>query len=81
MYIHQRVASVTRPVMELRGFKRIRLKPGERQTVSLPLTSEALSMLDANMKRAVEPGTFDILVGSSSASVSSVSLKVEGGPQ
>lgn len=76
MYIHQRVSSVTRPVMELRGFRRISLKPGEKTTVEFPLTPEALSMLDVNMNKVVEPGVFDIMVGPSSAQTASVQLQV-----
>ncbi len=76
MYIHQRVSSVTRPVMELRGFRRISLKPGEKTTAEFMLTPEALSMLDVNMNKVVEPGVFDIMVGPSSAQTSSVQLQV-----
>jgi beta-glucosidase len=76
LYIHQRVASVTRPVEELRGFKRLTLKPGEKRTVEFTLTPDALSLLDLNMKRVVEPGTFDIIVGSNSAETSSAELHV-----
>lgn len=76
MYIHQRVSSVTRPVMELRGFRRVHLKPGEKTTVEFPLTPEALSMLDVNMTKVVEPGVFDIMVGPSSAQTASVQLQV-----
>jgi len=77
MYIHQRVASVTRPVLELRGFKRITLKPGERGTIDLPLTADALSMLDIDMKRVVEPGMFDIIVGTDSSRTTETLLQVE----
>jgi beta-glucosidase len=77
MYIHQRVASVTRPVMELRGFKRVTLKPGEKTTVEFALTPAALSMLNEDMHSVVEPGTFDVMVGPSSAETTSVSLQVE----
>jgi len=77
MYIHQRVASVTRPVLELRGFKRITLKPGERGTIDLPLTADALSMLDIDMKRVVEPGMFDIIVGTDSSRTTETILQVE----
>ena len=76
LYIHQRVASVTRPVKELRGFRRISLKPGEKQTVTFTLTPEALSMLNAEMHRVVEPGIFDVMVGPSSAQTQSVPLEV-----
>ncbi len=76
LYIHQCVASVTRPVMELRGFKRVTLKPGETTTVEFILTPDALSLIDVDMHRAVEPGTFDVMVGPSSAETSSVALQV-----
>src|SRR5579863_1139943 len=76
LYIHQRVASVTRPVKELRGFKRVTLKPGEKTTVEFTLTPDALSMIDVDMHRVVEPGTFDIMVGPSSVETSTVALQV-----
>jgi beta-glucosidase len=76
LYIHQRVASVTVPVEELRGFRRVSLKPGEKTTVEFTLTPDSLSLLDENMKRVVEPGTFDIMVGPSPAETQSVPLQV-----
>ncbi len=81
MYIHQQIASVTRPVMELRGFKRVTLKPGEKATVEFTLTPESLSMLNEDMHRVVEPGKFDVMVGSSSAETTSVQLQVADKPQ
>jgi beta-glucosidase len=66
MYIHDVVASVTRPVKQLRGFKRVSLKPGESTTVTLPIGPEALWLIDQDMHRRVEPGDFEILVGTSS---------------
>src|SRR5215469_4931885 len=76
LYLHQRVASITRPVKELRGFRRIHLRPGEEQTVEFPLTPEALSLLDVNMNRVVESGEFDLMVGPNSAETTSVTLTV-----
>jgi len=76
MYIHQRVSSLTRPVMQLRGFRRVHLKPGEKATVEFPITPESLSMLDINMNKVVEPGAFDVMVGPSSAETTSVQLTV-----
>jgi beta-glucosidase len=57
---------VTRPVKELKGFKKIELQPGKSQTVALDITLESLSFYDVNMKYVVEPGEFAILVGTSS---------------
>jgi len=76
LYIHQRVASVTRPVMELRGFQRLTLKPGETKTVEFKLRPRALEMLNQDMHWVVEPGVFDIMVGPSSDQTTSVPLQV-----
>ncbi len=66
MYIRDRISSVTRPVKELKGFKRIPLKPGETGTVTLEIAPEHLAFYDINMNYVVEPGEFDIMVGNSS---------------
>jgi beta-glucosidase len=76
LYIHQRVSTVTRPVKELRGFQRLRLKPGEKATATFQLAPESLSMLDEHMDRVVQPGVFDLFVGSSSTQTSAVALRV-----
>jgi beta-glucosidase len=76
LYIHQRVASITRPVMELRGFKRVSLDPGQKTTVDFTLTPDELSLIDINMNRVVEPGTFDLMVGPSSAETTTIPLEV-----
>jgi hypothetical protein len=78
LYIHQRVASVTRPVMELKGFQRITLKPGEKRSVTFDITPDILAMLNRDMHRAVEPGEFDLMVGPSSDQTSTVKLSVTG---
>jgi beta-glucosidase len=78
LYIHQRIASVTRPVMQLAGFQRVTLKPGEKKTVEFTITSEMLSMLNVDMHRVVEPGIFDVMVGPSSAETTTVPLHVVG---
>jgi len=66
LYIRDVVSSVTRPVKELKGFKKIHLEPGETQAVTLAITPELLKFWDVNMKYAVEPGDFTVMVGSSS---------------
>ncbi len=78
LYIHQRVASVTRPVMQLKGFERITLKPGEKKTVEFTVTPNMVSMLNVDMHRVVEPGVFDLMVGPSSDQTSTVALTVVG---
>jgi len=76
MYIHQRVASVTQPVKQLRGFRRVTLKPGEKTTVQFRLTPKELQILDRDMHWRVEPGTFDVMVGPNSNQTTSVPLNV-----
>jgi beta-glucosidase len=76
VYVHQRVASVTRPVKELRGFKRVRIKPGEKTTVEMTLGPDALALLDSKMKPVVEPGLYDVMVGPNSRDLTKVTLKV-----
>ena len=66
LYIRDLVSSVTRPVKELKGFRKVWLKPGERATVTLDITPALLSFFDVNMKYVVEPGDFEIMVGNSS---------------
>jgi len=69
LYLRDVVASVTRPVKELKGFKRITLTPGEKKTVSFTLTKELLSFIGRDMKRIVEPGIFMVMVGRSSEDI------------
>jgi beta-glucosidase len=76
LYIHERISPVTQPVMQLKGFQRISLKPGEKKTVQFKLTTDMLSILDLDMNLVVEPGVFDIMVGPSSAETTSVPLEV-----
>jgi beta-glucosidase len=78
LYLHQKIASVTRPVMLLKGFQRVTLKPGEKKTVVFAITPETLSMLDADMHNVVEPGIFEVMVGPSSDQTSTVKLAVVG---
>ena len=55
--------------MELKGFSRICLKPGEMKEVAFDIPQEMLTLPDANMKRVTEPGTFRIMIGSSSKDI------------
>jgi beta-glucosidase len=76
LYVRDLVSSVTRPVKELKDFKRIPLAPGESKTVEFVITPDKLSFLDVNMKSVVEPGWFDIMVGTSSMKYETVKLEV-----
>jgi beta-glucosidase len=69
LYVRDELATVARPVMELRGFASVRLAPGERREIALPLGPEHLRMLDANMRWTVEPGRFRVMIGRSSKDI------------
>jgi beta-glucosidase len=66
LYIRDVLASVARPILELKGFARVTLAPGESKDVTFTLGPEALRMLGADMKWIVEPGTFRVMIGASS---------------
>lgn len=76
MYIRDEVSSITRPVKELRGFRRISLEPGKSQVVEFTIGPEELSFLNRDMRRVVEPGTFKIMVGGNSKDVIETTLNV-----
>ncbi len=69
LYTRTHGASVTRPVKELRGYKRISLAAGQTQTVSFEVPVNLLAYYDRQMNYVVEPGTVDIMIGSSSADI------------
>ncbi len=69
LYIRDVLATVTTPVQQLRGFRKVALEPGEVKTVTFTLAPEDLALLDRDMHWVVEPGTFEIMVGGSSASI------------
>jgi len=69
LYVRDKLASVVRPVLELKGFRKVRLGPGASATVSFELGPKELALLDGRMREAVEPGDFEILVGSSSRDI------------
>jgi beta-glucosidase len=66
MYIRDLISSVTRPIKELKGFRRITLEPGETRSVTMEITPELLAFYDLEMNYVVEPGDFEIMVGNSS---------------
>ncbi|MHA7943619.1 beta-xylosidase [Formosa sp. 3Alg 14/1] len=79
MYVRDDYASVGRYLKMLKGFKRITLKPGETKTVSFKLGFDELNILNQDLKKVVEPGTFTISVGASSKAddLKTVSLTVK----
>ncbi|PWV56227.1 glycoside hydrolase family 3 N-terminal domain-containing protein [Chitinophaga sp. S165] len=76
LYIRDDYSSVPRPVMELKGFQKIWLEPGQSQTVHFTIDTSALSFYNKDMKWVVEPGTFTIMAGTASDKTTSVSLTV-----
>jgi beta-glucosidase len=76
LYIRDEVSSVTRPVKELKGFRRITLDTGETQTVEFTLGQDAFSFLNRDMQPVVEPGTFKIMVGGNSVDLIETTLTV-----
>jgi beta-glucosidase len=69
LYINDVVASITRPVKELKGFKRIALEPAETKTVEFALPVETLGFYDKDLKFTVEPGMFKVMIGCSSRDI------------
>jgi beta-glucosidase len=77
MYIRDEVSSVTRPVKELKDFARITLEPNETRQVTFRITPSKLAFYNREMKRVVEPGTFQIMVGGNSINLLNQQLEVQ----
>lgn len=69
LYLHDVLSSITRPVKELKGFKRITLQPGEKKTVTFTLVVSQLGLYNQDMAFVVEPGAVEVMVGSSSEDI------------
>jgi beta-glucosidase len=78
VYIHQRWGSASRPVRQLKGFKRVALQPGEMQTLKFPLGKDELEFYSPQTKVwVVEPATFDVWAGEDSTAGLHAELVVE----
>lgn len=77
LYMRDPVASVVRPVKELKGFSRVMLKAGESKEVVFDITEKELSYYNAEGRQVFEPGKFDIMLGHDSRSLQSVSITAE----
>lgn len=77
LYIRDLVGSITRPVRELKGFKKIFLKAGESKTVSFKITADLLRFYDYDLKQVTEPGEFDIFIGGSSQATKTARLTLK----
>ncbi len=76
MYIHHGLSSMVQPIEMLRGFKRIHLEPSASTNVTFEIGPEQLSILNAEMKRVVESGPVDVLIGPNSTDTSKVPLVI-----
>ena len=76
LYIRDEVASVTRPVKELKGFQKINLKPNETKKIFFIITPEMLSFYGLDLKKIIEPGKFDVMIGGSSNNVLTKSFDI-----
>jgi beta-glucosidase len=77
LYVRDEVGSITRPVLELRGFRRLRLTPGETHVVEFTIDVQDLAFHDAALRRVAEPGHFTLFAGGSSAETSAARFRLE----
>ncbi len=69
LYLHDVIGSVSRPVAELKGFRRVRLEPGEEEWVGFPITPDRLAFPGPDLEWIVEPGLIEVMVGASSQDI------------
>ena len=77
LYIRDMVASISRPVKELKGFQRIHLAVGESKEVSFDITPDMLKFYNSDLKHVIEPGDFQIMIGTNSKDVKTMKLSVK----
>jgi beta-glucosidase len=77
LYIRDLVATMTRPVKELKGFQRVTLQPGEKRRVEFVLGPEHLGFWNREMRYVVEPGEFQVMAGANSVDVLEAKLEVQ----
>ncbi len=77
LYIRDLVGSITRPVMELKGFEKIFLRAGESKKVSFKITPDLLRFYDYELNHVAEPGDFDVMIGGSSQAVNTARLTLK----
>ncbi len=76
LYIRDKVASITRPVKELKGFQKIYLKKGESKIINFIITDELLKFYNGDLEYTTEPGAFEIMIGTNSSDVRSINLNL-----
>ncbi len=77
LYVQDKTASVTRPIKELKGIRKIKLEAGESQTVTFSITDEALGFYDNDMNYKVEPGDFIFMAGGSSNNLQQITFTLQ----
>ena len=77
LYVQDKTASVTRPIKELKGIRKIKLEAGESQTVTFSITDEALGFYDNDMNYKVEPGDFIFMAGGSSNNLQQITFTLK----
>ncbi|MFM7154647.1 MAG: glycoside hydrolase family 3 C-terminal domain-containing protein, partial [Bacteroidota bacterium] len=77
LYIRDMVGSMTRPVKELKGFRKITLKPGEKQTVTFDIDESLLAFYNHELEFRAEPGTFQVMIGGNSAQTNSATFELQ----
>jgi beta-glucosidase len=76
LYIRDLVGSISRPVLELKGFQKVMLKKGERKTLTFRLTPDALKFYNNDLQFVAEPGDFEVFVGGSSRDLQMATFKL-----
>ncbi len=77
LYIRDLIASISRPVKELKGFEKITLNPGESRKVNFTITPELLKFYNSNLEYVAEPGEFDLMIGTNSRDVKSIRFTLQ----
>ena len=77
LYIHDMVATIARPVKELKGFERISLKAGESRDVTFTINADMLKFYNSNLQYVAEPGDFEAMVGGNSRDVQKIRFTLQ----
>jgi len=80
LYLRDRVASVSRPLKELKGFQKVLLAPGESRQIVFDIDTSMLAFYNQHLQRVTEPGTFDVMIGLDSQDLQKASFELDGTP-
>lgn len=76
LYIHDKISTAVRPIKELKDFAKISLQPNETKTVTFTITPDKLEYYNANLDKVIEPGEFEVMIGTNSEDLKTVSFEV-----